>query len=214
MIGLQATMKGAQRTVKGLKAEHLRHKKAMNTAVRVRGFKLMRLLRKEIRAGAPGGRKLAPLSVMRRVMFAELRKGRLRANKPLAPLARAIGYEVPRRDPLAMKIGFVGPASSATWRRLGKMHQEGFTTSVNAPFFRSRSTTIEQFLREQGSMVDHAVFGGRKARRRNVFFLKKSTRQLRTPARPIIVPFMQRYERESLMKIRRDFVRKLRGERI
>ena len=185
--------------------------KAENTAVRVAGFRLMRLLRAEIRKGAPGGRRFAPLSMIRRTLG---QGGRLRGNNPLQKLSRAIGYEVAGQSPFSLKIGFVGTASSASWRKIAQAHQEGFTTSADAPYFRRRNESIREYLRGQGSLVDRAMFGGKKSRRRNVFFLRKSTASLRTPARPIIDPFWDAHEKTARANIRSNFVRKLRGERI
>lgn len=221
MILVQATAKGVQKLTRDLAAERKRHDKAMQTAVRVRGFKLMQLLRKEIRAGAPGGRRFAPLSMMRRIMRAQFSKtGRLGADKPLATLAKSVGYEKDLivNGQYAVRLGFglatVVKLNSASWRRIAKMHQEGFTASTSAPFFRKHNISIEQYLRQVGSEVDHKTFGGRKTRRRNVFFLKKSTQTLRTPAREIIDPFIAAHRTEALAKIRRDFIIKLRGGRI
>jgi hypothetical protein len=101
-----------------------------------------------------------------------------------------------------------------TWRRLAKKHQQGFTTPTCEPYFRNQGKSTEEYLREVGSRIDHKMFGGRKSLRRNVFFLRKGTSSLRTPARPIIDPFWDTHRSEAMAKIRRDFRLKMMGHRI
>ena len=210
MLQVTAIVDGVDRAVAGFKKAQADALKAENTAVRVEGFRLMRLLRAEIRRGAPGGRRFAPLSVIRKTM-------RGRGNTPIFRLARAIGYDVPGGAAGSLKIGFVGPASSATWERLARMHQSGFMTDADAPYFRKYhrgASTLRGLLAEEGSRFDKRMFGGKRGRRRSVFFLKKSTARLRTPARPIIDPFWDVHEKAARANIRSNFVRKMRGERI
>lgn len=217
MIRMTATAKGLAELDRTLAAEKRRQERALQTAVRVRGYKLMMQLRREIRSGAPGGQRFAPLSMIRRVERARFSKtGRLGANKPLAPLAKAVGYQVQRQPVYGVKIGFgVGRGlDSVTWRRLALMHQQGFETSVDTPAFRGLSVSIEKYFRRMGSAVDYKTFGKRKSARRKFFFLKKSTRTLKTPARPIIDPFIRANRADALRKIQRDFRAKMRGRRI
>ncbi|MDA8139027.1 MAG: hypothetical protein M0036_10275 [Desulfobacteraceae bacterium] len=211
MLQVTGVIKNLDRALLQVKAARVDALKAEDTAVRVEGFRLMRVLRAEIRKGAPGGRQFAPLSMIRRTLGAG---GRLRGNNPLQRLSRAIGYEVAARSPAALKIGFVGRASSDAWRRIAAAQQAGFETSADEPYFRRRNISIREYLAGQGGLVDRTMFGGRKSRRRNVFFLRKSTQRLKTPARPIIEPFWQAHEPEARRNIRSNFIRKLRGERI
>ena len=211
MLQVTAIVDGVDRAVAGFKKAQADALKAENTAVRVEGFRLMRLLRAEIRKGAPGGHRFAPLSMIRRTLGAS---GRLRGNNPLARLSRAIGYEVAGQSPFALKIGFVGPAASTTWRKIAEAQQAGFSTSADATYFRRRNETIREFLAQQGARIDKSMFGGKKSRRRNVFFLRKTTQSLRTPARPIIDPFWDAHEKTARANIRSNFIRKMRGERI
>jgi len=211
MLQVTTGIDGLDRAVAGIKKAQADALKAENTAVRVEGFRLMRLLRAEIRKGAPGGRRFAPLSMIRRTLGMG---GRLRGNNPLSRLSRAIGYEVAGQSPFSLKIGFVGTASSATWRKIAAAQQAGFTTSADAAYFQRRNETIREFLVHQGSRIDKTMFGRKKSRRRNVFFLRKSTSTLRTPARPIIDPFWDAHEKSARANIRSNFIRKMRGERI
>jgi len=180
------------------KAWQLR-KKASETATRVEAFRLSRLLKEEIRQGAPGGRPFSPLTEMAKRL-------RRPANRtPLRRLAVPIRYAAIRAaGKYRVSIGFVDPGRgrplSKSWKRIAKIHQEGFT----------------QALTEQKRMgIIHV--GARLTRRvRNRFylFLRKSTQRLRTPARPIIDPFWKAHRRQAERNIERNFERKLRGERI
>lgn len=212
---LKMTVRGVKKLQRDLKVEGKRQVKAMQTAVKVEGFRLRRVMKKEIRAGAPGGKRFARLSMMRRIMLGAWTKSRrLGVNRPLASLSKSVGYKVDYH-PFQLAVGFVDSwASSVTWRRLARMHQDGFDTSVNALCFRGLNKTIEQVLREEGAAVDHKLFGGRKSRRRNVFFLRKPTQRLRTPARPIIEPFWAAHKSEAMPNIRKNFRLKLQGKRI
>lgn len=77
---LKSTLKGLDHVGKILKTESARQEKALETAGKVEGFRLMRLLKKEIQAGAPGGRRFKHLSYLARAWGG---KGRLRPDKPL-----------------------------------------------------------------------------------------------------------------------------------
>lgn len=205
---------GIERLPAALAAESKRQVRAMEIAIRVEGFRLRKLMKADIRSGAPGGRRMARLSMIRRVGRASVKTGRLAADQPLATLAKTVGYRV-TRNPFQMAVGFVeSAASSVTWRRLAKMHQEGFDTSADAIMPGMRSMTVRQYLTRQGSKVNFALYGRRKALRRNVFFLRKSTHTLKTPARPIIDPFWAAHRREVMANIRRNFRLKLQGKRI
>ena len=215
MIQLDFQMPVAQ-AAQAVKGYREKVRKAQDDAVRVEGYRRMVQLRREIRAAAPGGRRFAPLSMIRRTMRAA-GSGRLRADKPLVALGHAIGYETNRgQSPIEFKFGFVGPASSSAWRRLADMHQRGFTRRSDGPYdpkYPSHGTLRETFARE-GGRIDYKRYGRRKAKRRNVFFLRKETGDLQTPARPIIAPFLSATRAATLYKIRENFRRKMRGERI
>ena len=220
MISVEATIKGAKGAVTGLMKAKERMLKAQNTAVRVEGFRLMRQLREEIKAGAPGGQRFAPLSIIQRTMMGIYKRwdevGNLRANNPLYRFGSRIGYEVLDKSPYVLKIGFVGPASSSTWRKMAQKHQRGFTTSADAPYFRRtrRNVTIRELFAREGAKVNYKIYGGAKTLRRKVFFLRASTTTLRTPARPMIDPFWRANRAEALRNILDNTRRKMRGEYI
>ena len=190
---ISATVKGAATLKRDIKKEEKRARKALNLAVRVEGFRLMRLLKKEIRDQAPGGQKFAPLSVIAR---RRMHRGR---NQPLRRLALGVRYHVPKWDPVVMRIGWVGPRVSRRWKVLAEMLQAGFDTRVTGG--------VRKYLARYGTEM-------RSKKDRPYFYLKKTTRILKTPARPIIDPFWRRYEKESRFNIQYNFRKKMAGKRI
>jgi hypothetical protein len=190
---ISATIKGAETLARDIKKEGKRAHYALNLAVRVEGFRLMRLLKKEIRDGAPGGRRFAPLSVI-----AKKRQHRGR-NEPLRRLALGVRYDVKKRDPVEMHVGWVGARVSRRWKILARVLQKGFVTPVTAG--------IRRYLTRYGSDL-------RDRKSRKYFMLRKNTRFLKTPARPIISPFWRAHENQAQRNIAVNFRRKMRGERI
>jgi len=191
---IDVTIKGLKKLDRDLKAESRRQKKALNAAVKVEGFRLMRLLKAEIRKGAPGGRKFTPLSFIARK---RMHRGR---NTPLRRLALAVRYFVADRDPLQLEIGWTGPYVSRRWKHLAKIQQQGFTSGMT-------EGAREGFI-STGARL------GRRAKARRYHFLKKNTRRFITPARPIMEPFWDAQRRDAWDNIRNNFRRKMRGERI
>lgn len=190
---ISATIKGAETLARDIKRETKRARYALNLAVRVEGFRLMRRLKKEIRDGDPGGRSFAPLSVIAKK---RLHRGR---NQPLRRLALGVRYHMRQRDPVEMRIGWVGPRVSKRWKLLAKMLQEGFSTPV--------TSGIRSYLARYGA-------GLRDRSARKYFMLRKETRMLRTPPRPIIDPFWRAHENQARRNIAANFLRKMRGQRI
>ncbi|HUT43524.1 MAG TPA: hypothetical protein VMW95_04230 [Desulfobacterales bacterium] len=188
---LEIKTKGFESLYKTLKTESKRQEKALNTAVKVEGFRLMRLLKKEIQSGAPGGRKFSPLTYMARA-----RGGRLRPNKPLRRLAIAVRYQV-QNNPFEMKIGWIGPRVSKSWKRIAEMQQEGFESGI--------SESRRRYFRLKAGGLS------RRSIARRYLFLKKSTRKLKTPARPIMEPFWRAQRDSAWRNIRRNYVAKLKG---
>lgn len=206
MISVKTEIAGAKKLAEALRAVSREENKALNTAIRVTGYRKMRKLQKEIEAGAPGGRPFAPLTLMAR------KRGGRTSRKPLRSLAVAVKYRV-KKEPFTFTFGFVGPDRrdikgdarekdriSKSWKHLAEIHQKGFSRTP-MPKYRG-------YL---------AGYGGRLSKRskfRRVFFLRKETRQFHTPARPIVDPFWAAHKRDVFASIRRDYRRKLRGERI
>lgn len=174
------------------------HRKAAYTAVRVEGYRLMRLLQAELRAGQPGGKRLRPLR--------KLTTGG-RHRPPLARMAKAIRYSSEKKGGrLTFIFGVLRKKSSESWIRIADKQQAGFTVSTRArtPI---GSTYGTMFARLGARM-------GNRAKTRRFYFLRRYPGNLKTPAREFIRPFWQAHEREAAANIVTLFKRKLRGERI
>jgi hypothetical protein len=191
--------------------------KASRDAVRVEGFRLMRLLQGELRRGAPGGRSLAPLREISQLM---------ERTPPLSPLAKAIRYHVAETEPFHVEIGGVDSRAqrrampgfsgiqeerqwaakglSGSWVHILQVQQEGATMPV--------TDDMRQFLKGVGAKM--AGRKGRPGQAAKYFFLKKSTTEFTLPARDIIDTFWGAHESEVMPNIRSNFDRKMRGERI
>ena len=193
---MNVTLRGLTKLKRDLKVEEKRAEKAMVTAVRVEAYRLSGEMKKEIRKGAPGGRRFAPLSYLAR----RISEKRLRPNRPLAALSRAVRYHVRDKDPLDIRVGFTGPRTSVTWKRLAEKHQEGFRHGMPP-------RTREMFARIAGRL-------GRRSKTRKYLFLREDKHVFTTPARPIIEPFWERHRSEAMLKIRDNFRRKMKGQRI
>ena len=159
--------------------------KAAVAAAKVEGFRLKGLLAAELRAGSPGGAPLPDLSV--------IAKGRGR-RKPLAKLARVVRY---RATGATVRVGFLPGMLSASWLRIAQQQQEGFS----APAEKYRTYFHRLGRKYKGATAQY-------------FHLRRSTTTLQTPARPIIGPFWAAHEAATVANIRRNWERKMAGERI
>jgi len=196
-------------TVKDIDKQAADTKKAGETAAKVEGFRLMKLLKAEIREGAPGGQKFSPLTEMAKIYSYGSRN-----RTPLKRLSIPVRYRVSRTsDEFAFSLGYMaqdiaGSVKSSnriskSWARILQLHQEGGTIP------------IDQDLR-RALLIEGARLQKRKNTRgaANVFFLKKSTMSFRIPRREIVDPFWRAHEGEAARNINRNFERKMAGERI
>ena len=202
MISARLVTKEFKKFERGLDAVDKKRIRTAEIATRVEGYRLSTLLKKEIRQGAPGGRKMAPLTYIgRRWTHAKgVISKSMRPDKPLARLAIAVRYYVKSRFPFLMEIGFVGPKVSKSWKRLAQKHQEGFTGTM-------KPERRAEFIRAGALM-------SKRVKTRKYMFLRKTTTSFRTPARPIIEPFWDSQEARAMQNIKANFARKWRGERI
>ena len=200
---LKVTVRGLKNLQKDLKAESRRQKRALTTAIKVEGFRLRKVLVKEIKKGAPGGRKFASLTWLGRAWHQG--RGNWRANKPLASLTRGIFVHY-NSSAMSVQVGWVGPRSSVTMKRLAKQHQEGFTAPLGSGKYSGSF--------KRGFFAAKAARMSRRSKGRKFLFIRKSTTSFRTPARPIMEPFWDMHEKEVWPNIRSNFRRKMRGERI
>ena len=195
---LQATAKGFANLERALKTESIRQEKAMNTSVKVEGFRLMRLLKKQVREGVTGGRKFHPLTFLSRSWGGTSK--RLRPNKPLRRLAIAVRYFVKDQHPFDMRIGWTGPKTSKSWKRIAAKQQQGFTARM--------SQSRREYFMGMGARM------GKRSVARKYMFIRKSTKRFKTPARPILDPFWQAEEHRAWRNIQRNFRLKMKGQRI
>jgi len=195
---LKVVTKGFTQLEKAYKAEGKRQEKALNTAIKVEGFRLMRLLKQQIRAGAPGGRKFDSLTYLSRAWSGKGK--RLGSNKPLRRLAIAVRYWVKDQRPFDMRIGWVGPKTSRSWKRIAQKQQEGFEHDI--------SEARRRYFRSKGGEMS------KRSVARKYMFIRKSTTKFRTPARPIMDPFWRAEKDRAWHNIRRNYRMKMKGQRI
>jgi hypothetical protein len=193
---LNVVTKGFTGLERTLKTESRRQEKALNVSIKVEGFRLMRLLKKQIRDGAPGGKKFEPLSFLSRAWGSK----RLRTNKPLRRLALAVRYHVQDQSPFDMRIGWVGPRTSKSWKRIAELQQEGFT--------RGMKSERREFFRLKGAAMT------KRSVARKYMFVRRSTKRFTTPARPIMDPFWRAEKDRAWRNIQRNYRLKMKGQRI
>jgi len=205
-VNFTARVKALQRELDAFDKKRV---KAYQTAVKVEAARMVGtmgkpgLLRREIQAGAPGGRAFSPLS-----QIATKRRYRNKKKPPLYRLAVPVRYRTDYRDGgMEVSIGFVdplkGPKLSKSWRRLAQLHQAGKRIPVT-PDIRKAFITIAAGMQKRKNTRNQS----------NVFFLKKSTTSLNIPARPILEPFWSAHLAEAERNIVLNFHRKMQGERI
>jgi hypothetical protein len=208
MLPVQITIAGLKALEKTLGAKIKAERKALNVAIRKEGYELRKQLISEIRHGAPGGKPFKPRSYWSKAWRGSIRQPALyslavyekhgRRTMPGMDLS-PIRYHIPEKDPIYMQIGWVGPKVSKSWKYLAKIHQEGFT----APISDKRRDYLAKILGDKGKRSIYKRF-----------IPKKTTTQIRTPARPIIAPFWAAHKSQALRNIRNNYRRKLAGERI
>lgn len=206
-----AVVNGVDKCVAWLRDNRQRAKKAEETAVKVEGFRLKNLLQKELRKGAPGGRPFKPLtSIARRlertIQVAGGRTRRQTPNRnPLARLGHGVRYNIRTGPAFKMLVGFVQPTHgphtvSKSWRRIAKIHQEGFDRTV--------TPALRRLVVRRGTELG-TVEGGNTP-----FFLRRRTNRFQSPARPIIDPFWTAHANQAAKNINKNFRLKMAGKRI
>jgi hypothetical protein len=194
---LKGTILGAQKLAADLKAVRKQEVKDLNTAIRVEVFSMRKELKADIRSGAPGGKRFAPLTFLAR---RKRDSKRFSPNKPLSRLALGIMYNIKRWNPFEIALGWTGPRVSESWKRIAEAQQKGFDRPVTDP--------QERYFRHRGEEISE------RSKNRKFFFLRKSTTQMDTPERPSIEPVWKAREREAWVNIRNNYRKKLKGQRI
>lgn len=170
--------------------------KAATTAAKVEGYRLMGELKKELKQGAPGGHQLAPLR--------HISKGSYN-RKPGARMAKAVRYATHGTDGNSkVMVGFLQIKSSNAWIRIAQAQQEGSSVGADKPT--PVGSTYRILFRRIGSHASKRI--------QRYYFLRGATKQLETPARPMIDPFWLAHKAEAELNVKSNFNRKMAGERI
>jgi hypothetical protein len=188
-----AKILGLKKVAAYLKRGRQKSKKAMNTALKVRAFKLKNLLQKDLRQGKAGQKRFNPLT------FISRRANGRPNRKALSKLSMGVRYRIAKQDPFRVEVGFVKTVSKS-FRNLATKHQEGFSRVISE--------------KQRGFIINRGAKLGKISSGDTPFFLAKNTRIFTTPARPIIDPFWMANKGQSVKKIRRDYRAKMKGQRI
>jgi hypothetical protein len=206
---LNMTTRGLNKLYRDLGAYTKRERKALNTAIKVEGFRRLRQLREDIKAGHPGGK---PYAAELSKIAGRTKTGRLRKNQaPLYRLARLLRYRVEYRNgDLQFAFGFLSRGRGGLggrYKGLIKKHQEG----IDVLYSGSRRDLGRRLARIGGKLKKK---GDPDAK---YFFLRKSTRRrgsIPLPARPMVEPYEKSHQADIIRSIRRNFLLKLGGQRI
>jgi len=191
---------------------------AGTSAVKKVGYDLWKSMRREIRAGAPGGGSLTPLREISQ---------RGRRHKPLSALQHAVRYrksgsglgfhmeigagiDTRAERRASMEPSFFSSAGrewadkglSASWASIFIRQQSGFTTPVT-PAFRKYLFNIGDNLRgKRGRLLGRARY----------FFLSKGTTTFKIPPRDIVDTFWRAHRPGVPSALSSHFEAKLRGK--
>ena len=202
---IEAVLKGTKKIQKELAREAQKDERALNIALKVEGFSLMKEMRQEIRHGAPGGKRFSPLSRI----AARIKASRIRGSseikkfgavgttvaakkRPLRRLANMVRYAVRNRRQFQVAVGFPPEKLSKSWVRIAKFQQKGGSFPI--------SPDLRKHLRQLGMLLKK-----RKDPAAKYFFLQAKTARFRVPKRPIVDPFWRAHSRDAWINIRRNF---------
>lgn len=211
MLEMKVTVAGIKGLNQMLTKEKQKSEKALVTAMKVEGYRLGRVFRTELRAGAPGGKRLTPLSMMRSAM-------RGRRNTPLSGLVRFQRYYYDAQNK-SVHVGWTGPKLKARIKEIAAAAQAGGTRTVTAAqrsYFAFKGGEMGRKMLKSTfrGKIKPGAFKSYKNRGPKYFFLRRQTQTMRSPARQVIKPFWSAHQEEAARNIARDWQRKLRGERI
>lgn len=198
MITVEATIKGFDRLLRNIDRGEEKVEMSWQAALRAEAYQLRGVMRKEIRVGAPGGRRFQPLTFLSRGLGIRTSR-RFRKDRPLIGLANAVTYDVQKHGGFEVRVGFTR-RTFPHFRHRAKQHQAGFVREI--------TRAQRRFIINQGARRG-TIEGGNTP-----FFLRRNTKRFVTPARPIVDPFWKAHRDEAMRNIRQNFVRKMRGERI
>lgn len=205
---ITVVVKNVQKVVNEVNHYHDASRKALNSATKGEGFRMMRLFQKEIREAAPGGRRFKAPTLLN-----QARKNQSASKSVLNVLAYGVKYLIKSNalDPIDFRFGWVGPQSSKSYKRLAQEHQEGFTKDITDK--QRRYFRYLGFQRLWGRSKRMGATHDERKRAVRVFFLRDETREFNTPARPMRDPFWQAHQKEVMPNIKRNFKIKMEGGR-
>ena len=191
---------GVAKVIRAVKKERKKADKAMNAAVRGAAYKMRKKLKREIRAGDPGGSPFKPLSFI----ALRMKKKRRSHAKPLTYLASGIRYHVRSKAPYEVGLGWVAPGTSAAraskiFQKIAERSQQETTTVI--------SNALRKKIIARGAELGKSESGG------TPFFLRKATKEFKTPQRKIIEPFFRRNKMKIEKLIQKNFKLKMAGKR-
>jgi hypothetical protein len=216
MIEITTQVTGITELRKAVGAYDADSKKALDTSIKVEGYRLLGVLRDQVRRGIPGGH---PYSAVLSHIAMRTKSGRMRKNPfPLSRLAKLLRYNVDYSDgALSVSFGYIsrGPNNlSESWKSLIRKHQAGVDVlySGSRTELGIRMARIGGRLKKAGDPDARYFFLRRYAGRSRGFGVENLN--IKIPSRPMIDPFWNEQRANALRNIRENFRRKMRGERI
>ena len=209
---LKMTVRGIEKLRKDLAIEGERNRKALDTAIKVEGYKRLRELRDDIKAGRSGGAAFAALSEIAK----RTKTGRMKKNPvPLYRIARMLRYNVRYTTGLtgiggiSFSFGFISHGRrpiQSTYKQMLIKHDEG----IDVLYSKDGRTALGRRLARIGGKLKKK--GDPDAK---YFFLRKTTgRRIKLPSRQLTEPYWSANRESALASIRRNFRLKMQGKRI
>lgn len=213
---------------------------AGRSAIRKESYRLQKLLQKEIKAGAPGGRTMAALGAMAR----ETKRG-ASDRQPMARMRHMMKYDLVKRGSIwYAKLGYIPglkgtknispKGTKISWGRIMELHESGVSIKVTD---KMRRKFLSNALGSQGKWQGGGRSGGKvfvktktrkgtwtragrsggrvftqSVKKVSPYFVRKAT-MLKIPSRPIIYPFWQSHKSKAMDNIRRNFRRIMGSEK-
>ena len=195
-------IKLVQDSIHLIEQERQRGVKAFETASKVEGYRLQKLLKADLKAGKAGPVTFDPLTEIAKAM------GKPKNRTPLQKFARLVGYQSQRQDTkFFVWVGWLG------LRRRGKFglsaSYERILTEMQAGKRFPVSEELRKKIREWGYGPSK-----RKSAEAKYFFIRQATTTFVLKARNAIQPFWDAHRDEAQRNVKSNFERKMRGERI
>lgn len=226
---ITVTIKNPSHIKTAFKRERSRGLDAARESIYRESIRLRVLLRKEIKAGSPGGQSFASLGQM----STQTKRG-ASARKPLIRLAFMMSFEVFKRAstwyaklgyvPKSGKPGYNPKGSRISWGKILEHQARGFALAVTPRMRkkfirmamgslgrwsgtgRSGGKTFAYKKQRMGSWQKAGRSGARMyvAAAKSPFFVRRDTK-LKIPARPIIEPFWRVRKNQAMENMRKTF---------